>query len=97
MAHVTAIMKIKKEKLLMTFSEIELPSNKRFGFFFTFIFSLAAAYFYNAATFLWACVFFALALLFLVISVKKADIFFPLNKLWMRFGLLLGMMSLILN
>ena len=33
----------------------------------------------------------AAALIFFVITVVKEDLLLPLNKLWMRFGLLLGM------
>ena len=35
----------------MKFSQLELPSNRKFGFFFTFIFSILAVYFYNVFTF----------------------------------------------
>ena len=31
------------------------------------------------------------AVIFLVVTIAKADILLPLNKLWMKFGLLLGM------
>ncbi len=75
----------------MKFSEIELPSNRKFGFFFTFVFAVAAAYFYNATNMTWAYIFGAASLIFLVVTAVKADILLPLNKLWMRFGLLLGM------
>jgi hypothetical protein len=75
----------------MTFSEIELPSNRKFGFFFTIVFAVAAAYFYNATTVSWAYTFGAASLIFLGVTVVRADILLPLNKLWMRFGLLLGM------
>lgn len=75
----------------MKLSEIELPSNKKFGFFFTFVFAVAAAYFFNSANLTWAYAFSTAALIFLVITLVKDDILLPLNKLWMRFGLLLGM------
>ena len=75
----------------MQFSEIQLPSNKKFGFFFTFVFAVASAYFYNATSASWSYVFGLTSLLFLIISTVKADILLPLNKLWMRFGHLLGM------
>lgn len=70
--------------------EIEIPSNRKFGFFFTFVFTLAAAYFYYSANVKWAYVFIATALIFLLITLLKSDALLPLNKLWMRFGLLLG-------
>ena len=75
----------------MKFSEIELPSNRKFGFFFTFVFSAAAAYFFHAESITWAYVFVTAALIFLLITLIKSDVLLPLNKLWMRFGLLLGM------
>ena len=75
----------------MKFSEIELPSNRKFGFFFTFAFAAAAAYFFHAESITWAYVFVTAALIFLLITLIKSDVLLPLNKLWMRFGLLLGM------
>ena len=75
----------------MKFSEIELPSNRKFGFFFTFVFSVVAAYFYYSADVSWAYVFIAAASIFLLITLIKNDALLPLNKLWMRFGLILGM------
>ena len=75
----------------MKFSEIELPSNRKFGFFFTFVFAVVSAYFYYSANVSWAYVFFAAALVFLLITLIKSDALLTLNKLWMRFGQMLGM------
>jgi len=75
----------------MKFSEIELPSNRKFGFFFTFVFGTAATYFYYAANVTWTYVFIIAALIFLIVTLVKSDALLPLNQLWMRFGLLLGM------
>ena len=75
----------------MAFLEIELPSNRKFGFFFTFIFSVAAAYFYYSANISWAFVFIVAAVIFLIVTFVKSDALLPINKLWMRFGLILGM------
>ena len=75
----------------MKFSEVELLSNRKFGFFFTFVFAVVAAYFYYSASLSWAYVFTVIALIFLLITLIKSDSLLPLNKLWMRFGLLLGM------
>lgn len=72
-------------------SDIELPTNRRFGFFFSVIFLTAGAYFYFIESAIFAFTFFILGGVFLGITLTKADILFPLNKLWMRFGLLLGM------
>ena len=75
----------------MKFSEVELPSNKKFGFFFTFIFGLAALYFYVNASVSWAYSMAFFSVVFLFVTLVKADVLLSLNKLWMRFGLLIGM------
>ena len=75
----------------MKFSEIELPSNRKFGFFFTIVFAVVAAFFYYSYNLTWAYVFSAAALVFMLATLTKSDVLLPLNKLWMRFGLLLGM------
>ena len=76
----------------MNFSDIQLPSNKKFGAFFSGVFLVVAVWFYffqqNAVV---AGAFAAAAVLFLLLALIKADVLLPLNKLWMRFGLLLGM------
>ena len=75
----------------MKFSEITLPSNRKFGFFFTFVFSIVAGYFYHFENMNWTYAFSAASLIFLVVTLIKSHILLPLNKLWMRLGLLLGM------
>ena len=75
----------------MKFSEIKLPSNKKFGFFFTLIFAIATGYFYLNGSLTWVYVFGAAASSFFVVTIIKANTLLPLNKLWMKFGLLLGM------
>ena len=75
----------------MKFSDIEIPSNRKFGFFFTFVFVVVAAYFFISTNMIWAQIFAIASLIFLFVTIAKADILLPLNKLWMRFGLLLGM------
>ena len=75
----------------MKSSEVKLPSNKNFGYFFTFIFLVMAGYLYlnNSMTLAYACIVTSVSLF--LVSLTKADLLFPLNKLWMRFGILLGM------
>ena len=75
----------------MKFLEVKLPSNRNFGFFFTFVFVVAAAYFYNVANIVWAYIFVVTASIFMLITLIKSDVLIPLNKLWMRLGILLGM------
>ena len=75
----------------MKLSEIELPSNQKFGFFFTFVFAVIGAYFFYSEIMTWAYAFIIAAMTFLVVTLVKSDALLPLNKLWIRFGLLLGM------
>ena len=74
----------------MNIHNIKLPSNKKFGFLFTIIFFLIGSYFYfkesNEIFFL----SFTISLIFGIITILNSNILLPLNKLWMRFGLLIG-------
>lgn len=69
----------------------QLPSNKKFGFFFTFVFFVCASYFFLIESILTAYTFFSLAVAFLLITFIEANALLFLNKLWMRLGQLLGM------
>ncbi len=73
----------------MKFSELELPSNKKFGFSFVFIFGSIALYIYMIGSTAWIYLFLT-SLAFLFISIINAEIFLPLNKFWMNLGLILG-------
>ena len=75
----------------MKLSQVKLPSNRKFGFFFSTIFLLASLYSYYIDTEIIAYVLGALCGTFLVITIINAKILLPLNKLWMKFGILLGM------
>ncbi len=75
----------------MNFSDIELPSNRKFGIFFTTVFGIVAAYLYYINTPEWSYIIGCISLVFLIVTIIKVDALLPLNKLWMRFGLLLGM------
>jgi hypothetical protein len=74
----------------MDFSKVELPSNKKFGSFFTLVFAIATGYFHTNSTLVLAYVFATITVIFFFVTLIKADLLLPLNKLWMRFGLLLG-------
>ena len=74
----------------MNIDNIKLPSNKKFGFLFTIIFFLIGSYFYIKE---FSQIFFlslATSFTFGIITILKPSILLPLNKLWMRFGLLIG-------
>ena len=74
----------------MKFSKIEYPSNKKFGYFFAAVFIIIAAYFYINKSINLTYIFVSIAIFFLLAAILKDEILLPLNKLWMRFGLLLG-------
>ena len=75
----------------MKFSDVDLPSNRKFGFFFSAVFAAVSAYFFVENSTVAAYVFFILCLLIFITTLVRADALLPLNKIWMRFGLLLGM------
>ncbi len=75
----------------MNFSEIKLPSNKKFGFFFMIIFCTSALIFFIFNFLIFGYLFLFLSVLLLLITLIKPDILLPYNRLWMRFGFLLGM------
>tara|TARA_B100000902_G_scaffold59136_1_gene66156 strand:- start:653 stop:1069 length:417 start_codon:yes stop_codon:yes gene_type:complete len=73
------------------FSEIELPSNKKFGYFFTLIFLIITGYFFLNKSLNLAYVFATISITLFFITITKADLLLYPNKLWIQFGLLLGM------
>ena len=74
----------------MNHSKIILPSNRKFGLFFSVVFSLIASYFFYLENNFWFYIFGLLALVFIIITLINNDFLGPLNKLWFKFGLLLG-------
>jgi hypothetical protein len=70
--------------------QLELPSNQKFGFFFMFIFLGSSVYFYLGSRIVLTYIFAVLAVILLVITFIKPVWLLPFNRLWMRFGLLLG-------
>ena len=60
----------------MNFLEIQLPSNRKFGFLFVFIFGITAAYFFSSKYDIWY-VFMSASLGFLVITLIKDTFFYP--------------------
>ena len=72
-------------------NNIKLPSNHKFGYFFTFIFLIASMYFLFKGINLVFYVLGTCSMVFFLVTLFKAEILRPLNKLWMSFGLVLGM------
>lgn len=74
----------------MKLAQENLPSNKKFGYFFSAIFLLSAIYFLYQDDLITASVLCLLSFIFTLLSLLKDHLLLPLNKLWMRFGVLLG-------
>jgi len=74
----------------MKYSEFKLPSNHKFGYFFSFIFFSSGIYFFLYNNIFFSYLFFILCFIFLIITRIKPNLLLPLNKLWMRLGFLLG-------
>lgn len=68
----------------------DLPSNRKFGLFFTVIFAGTAVYSAGKGSVAIGYSCAGVAACLLLAALVKPDILLPLNKLWMRFGLLLA-------
>ena len=75
----------------MKFSEVKLPSNRKFGLFFTAILLLAYSYSHYVESKVMIYIFGIICIIFLITTIIHADALLPLNKLWMKLGILLGM------
>lgn len=74
----------------MKFSEIELPSNRRFGLFFSAVFALAAGYFWYRDNALLLTVFGGLLGATFLTTLIMPGLLLPFNKLWMGIGYVIG-------
>ena len=74
----------------MNSSEIELPSNRKFGLFFALIFAVAFVYFSLGGQELLGEILALLSTVFFLIAVARPEILLPLNRLWMLLGFSLG-------
>ena len=72
-------------------SNIELPSDKKFGLFFSAVFFFITFYFYLNEYSPAIIFFLVLGIIFLIFALFKAEKLNFLNKLWMKFGQLLGL------
>ena len=69
--------------------DIKAGSNKSFGIVFFVVFLLIALYplLSNESIRLW---FLIISIIFLVLGILNSSLLSPLNKLWFKFGILLG-------
>ena len=75
----------------MRFTQIQLPSNRRFGLFFTFVFLGICVYFYWMQEVWVGTIFFVSAIVFALVTFINDKLLLPLNKLWMGLGFVLSM------
>ena len=70
-------------------TEIKIGSNKSFGIVFFVVFLLIAIYplINNGELRIWSLI---IAIIFLILGLINSKVLTPLNKLWFKFGLLLG-------
>ncbi len=76
--------------MLINQNEIELPSNRKFGIFFSIIFIVIAIYFYLNNNLFIATIFICLSTLFFFLALFKDTLLLPLNKFWIYIGIVLG-------
>ena len=69
--------------------KIKLPSNRNFGLVFFIVCALIAFYpLINGDSI--RISFLIIALIFLILGILNSKFLLPLNKIWFRFGILLG-------
>ena len=71
------------------YNDIKISSNRSFGVVFFIVFLLIALYplLNNNEIRLWSLI---ISVLFLILGILNSKILSPLNKIWFKFGLLLG-------
>lgn len=74
----------------MNEKDIKLPSNKKFGLFFTFIFLILSSYSFWNNNFYVGLILLLLGLTIFFITIINSKGLAPLNKLWMKLGIILG-------
>ena len=74
----------------MKFTDIELPSNRKFGYFCMFIFGVGGIYLYDGVMTIILYILSALFVATLLVTLAKPSLLLPFNKGWMWIGYLLG-------
>ena len=69
--------------------KIKLPSNRNFGIVFFIVFALIAFYPLIIGNSI-RLSFLLVSLIFLILGISNSKFLLPLNKLWFKFGILIG-------
>ena len=69
--------------------EVKISSNRSFGIVFFIVFLLIGTYplLNNDHVRIWSLI---ISIVFLILGLLNSKILFPLNKIWFKFGILLG-------
>ena len=69
--------------------DVKISSNRSFGIVFFVVFSLIALYplSYGGEIRIWSLI---ISLIFIILGLLNSKILAPLNKIWFKFGILLG-------
>ena len=78
----------------MKFKDIELPSNKKFGYFFTLIFFILSVYFFSFENYPLSLFFLMFSVILFLITIFKPSFLTIFNKSWMFLGFVLGKISM---
>ena len=71
--------------------DLELPSNRKFGYFFAFVFILLGSYFYFKDMIKYSQICLIVTFVLCFISIFSPKILYPFNLLWMKLGYYLGL------
>lgn len=74
----------------MSSMDLQLPSNKAFGLFFTGIFAISSLYLFSYGSLLWALLAGSSSSIILLIAIWRPHLLAPPNRLWAKFGFLLA-------
>jgi len=76
-----------------TFYHSKIPTNQKFGWFFTAMLFMVAVFFYGKSWDAFAITALIIGLLLAAATLLAPQLLTPFNRLWFRFGLLLGKIS----
>ena len=74
----------------MKFTDIELPSNRKFGYFCMFMFGVGGIYLYDGVMTIMLYMLSTLFVATLLVILGKPSLLLPFNRGWMWIGYLLG-------
>ena len=74
----------------MDFDQVNLPTNKKFGYSFSLIFLIFCSYFFYLSKNYLASIFLFLTILIFLITIFNPNLLSIFNRLWMTIGIKLG-------